>query len=969
MAVSSSAEAPTFRKAHIEAMGAKPYSCDFQVHAPPDWNDGLGAKSVDDYLAEEYLPKVFASGRQVIGVPQHNPIAASGGAKKVRDIARRLRSDGRADVPIVFPGYELTSSDQLQIILLANPDESACQDLDTRVSEALQLGQPGRQWHESGLTLEVILKEVRVRFRDRLLSLVVATGHKGILEDGHAVTRNRELYKKAYELADGMILSGAFTDCHEKAQRLLLGKIPDYGTDPCGFVQSSDAGTFSDLSKESLSYLKLGSFTIEGVRQALLNCATFVRNDRFPEPNTVILRLSIKNTVFFDDLNLAFSPNLTALVGGRGTGKSCILEYMAHVCDYQRSSGYDRPNAQILVLRKDGSPEGTLLRSTELELHIRLGEKYYRFNRAATGSTTIHECADEKCEEGVQVTGAAPSSLINLRYFGQRELANIVRNPSFFALDPSQREGMNLFSFLKSDQLTSIGELERSAIAIADNIKKTSIDITSWARDLSDRRKLVAERERLLQDLEKIKRQASHPAFQLHRDFLELESQRAVLFTRLDELSDAQARLKEEAKKAARQIQDLSIRTNTGAEASLTTLKAAAEGTVSELVGSIDAATQTWRSQVGGLRQSTEYGLITEAITDHGAEYEAAKKETEAQNVNLALLDPLQKRILEIDVRIRTFSEIDEKIANAREARRKLMAELRKVRRAEGDVYATLANELTASTRNRVKMTVLRAGDVRLAITELQERAKDKRRFRSSDADELARVIREQASSSSSAEPATLWSELVDYLLNCFERRQDEALGRTPSSSELAEPPWLSSFGQKLRELIGTFDDEQVGAFLCQYVPDAAKVELRRKADGDDYIPIAQASVGQKATALFLILLAQTDGILVIDQPEDDLDNAFIAMDILPAINELKHEQQIIFATHNANMLVNAEAEKVVVLDTEPRLAALEGLPNIRGMIEHQGGIDQISLRDRVTAILEGGKDAFLARERKYRFR
>ena len=163
-------------------------------------------------------------------------------------------------------------------------------------------------------------------------------------------------------------------------------------------------------------------------------------------------------------------------------------------------------------------------------------------------------------------------------------------------------------------------------------------------------------------------------------------------------------------------------------------------------------------------------------------------------------------------------------------------------------------------------------------------------------------------------------------------------------------------------------DDEQIGALVCQYVPDYPSIELRRRADADDYIPISHASVGQKATALFLILLAQTDGLLVIDQPEDDLDNAFIATDILPALQELKHEQQIIFATHNANMLVNAESEKIVVLDTEPRSPSDPNLPTVRGRAEYEGGIDQKELRERLTTILEGGRDAFLARERKYRF-
>ena len=67
-------------------------------------------------------------------------------------------------------------------------------------------------------------------------------------------------------------------------------------------------------------------------------------------------------------------------------------------------------------------------------------------------------------------------------------------------------------------------------------------------------------------------------------------------------------------------------------------------------------------------------------------------------------------------------------------------------------------------------------------------------------------------------------------------------------------------------------------------------------------------------------------------------------------------------------MLVNAESEKIVILDTEPRPSMTEGLPQIRGRVSYEGGIDNESVRDSVTKILEGGREAFLARERKYRF-
>ena len=91
--MATSAQPTRFRDDSAESLGARVFSCDFQVHAPPDWRGEIGEKSTEDYIANDYLPQVFASGRQVIGVPQHDAISNQGEAKTIRDIARRLRSE------------------------------------------------------------------------------------------------------------------------------------------------------------------------------------------------------------------------------------------------------------------------------------------------------------------------------------------------------------------------------------------------------------------------------------------------------------------------------------------------------------------------------------------------------------------------------------------------------------------------------------------------------------------------------------------------------------------------------------------------------------------------------------------------------------------------------------------------------------------------------------------------------------
>jgi len=957
---------PTFRDTEHEKLGARPYACDFHLHTLPDWRDQTGNKPPDKFIEEDYLPRIFQSGRQVIGVPQHNSIG-QGGAKAVRDVARRMIAEGCQDIPVVFPGYELTSSDQIQVVLLANPDEEEINDLDTRVHQSLQLQQG--QWHESGLTLRELLEAVNDHFRQRLLALVVATGHKGIIEDRDTANRHRNLFREVVSLADGFIISKPFAEQDVFTRRVLSGELQDYTKSAVSWLQTSDARAFAALSSDTLSYVKLGSFTIEGVRQALLNNKTFLSPAPFHEPDYTILRLRVTGAVFFDEFHLDLNPHMTCLIGGRGTGKSCLLEYIAHACQYQRSVEYDRPNKSILWLRDENPPEGTLLPETEIELCVKIGQKFYRIRRKAASASEIFECADERCEGGVVVSARSPSALLNLRFFGQRELANIVRDESFFKLDPERLGGVNLLSFLKSEQHSQIDTKERQARQLNDEIEKLSVDMATSVQDLMQKPRLIAERDRLNEELQKIRSQAAHPALQSHQQFMNLEAARNEVFSVLGDIHVEQEKtikaIEEKKKRVEKQLPD----TTTGAEPSLGTVRAAALIQVEELTTGLRETAASWLRNVEALSNSTENTLISEKIGEHSTDYNEAKKEMEAKKINLTLLEPLQSRLQELDTRISQFDEIDLRLNQARIRRRELFVGLRRCRAEEGDIYVALAEDLTTSTKQRVRMRVVRAGDTRRAISDFQDYVKDGRKFNSRDADQLETAIRREASSrGSSAHPARIWTELVDYMLAIFEYTQDTKLGRAVPDGAPAGPQWRDPILEKIIDLVKGFDDKVIARLICQYVPDSVNMELRRKVDEEDYISIQQASVGQKATALFLILLAQTDGLLVIDQPEDDLDNAFITNDILPAIQDLKHQQQVIFATHNANMLVNAESEKIVILDTEPRPSMTEGLPQIRGRVSYEGGIDNESVRDSVTKILEGGREAFLARERKYRF-
>lgn len=108
-------------------------------------------------------------------------------------------------------------------------------------------------------------------------------------------------------------------------------------------------------------------------------------------------------------------------------------------------------------------------------------------------------------------------------------------------------------------------------------------------------------------------------------------------------------------------------------------------------------------------------------------------------------------------------------------------------------------------------------------------------------------------------------------------------------------------------------------------------------------------SLGQRASALIIFILTQRDNdIIIIDQPEDDLDNQTIYKEVIKELIKLKNKTQFIFATHNANIPVLGDCEQIVVCDYE------ENKINIQS-----GSIDNHVIQDNIINIMEGGEEAF----------
>ena len=143
----------------------------------------------------------------------------------------------------------------------------------------------------------------------------------------------------------------------------------------------------------------------------------------------------------------------------------------------------------------------------------------------------------------------------------------------------------------------------------------------------------------------------------------------------------------------------------------------------------------------------------------------------------------------------------------------------------------------------------------------------------------------------------------------------------------------------------GLFDLETVE------LVDRPKIELN---DNGNFKETAELSTGQKCTTILPILLLDSENPLLIDQPEDNLDNRFVFENIVGTIGAIKQRRQLVFVTHNPNIPVLGEADRMFVMDSDGTTARRV----------NTGSVDDC--KDNIVTLLEGGADAFRRRGQRY---
>jgi len=183
--------------------------------------------------------------------------------------------------------------------------------------------------------------------------------------------------------------------------------------------------------------------------------------------------------------------------------------------------------------------------------------------------------------------------------------------------------------------------------------------------------------------------------------------------------------------------------------------------------------------------------------------------------------------------------------------------------------------------------------------------------------------------------------------MRAFRTSHDQVLlasSRVSETDPAAHRAWLRGFAKWL------------------YSTDHISVQYSVRYDGTDIRNLSPGTRGIVLLLLYLALDETDDRPLIIDQPEENLDPKSIFDELVPLFAQAKLRRQVIMVTHNANLVINTDADQIIIAEAGTHLPG--EMPPIS---YRSGGLDEQDIRERVCAILEGGEDAFRERARRLR--
>ena len=874
--------------------GARFYRCALQVNpfAYLDrHNKQTTFKSEDEYN-KAIIETCLELGIEIIAVTDHY---------RVKHSASLVCAARNAGV-YAFSGFEAVTKDGVHFLCLFDPDKDDVLERFIGECGIHDIDQPSPTGSKDSIEL---LECAKIWGAVCIAAHVASEG--GLLKKLSGQSRvnvwtNPDLLACA--------LPGPVSDAPDGIRPILENKDAQHRRDRIpAILNASDVNDPEDLKKDGAScFIKMSTVSVEAFRQAFLDPDSRIRlhSDPTPEPHAEFLAMAWEGG-FLRDTAVHFNENLNVLVGGRGTGKSTMIESIRYAL------GLD-PLGDEAQKAHDGVIRHVLQSGTKVSLLVRShkpSERCYTIERSVPNPPVV------KDEAGEVLTLSPRDVMPGVEVFGQHEISELTKSPEKLTLLLERFVDRDASLSGRKSKLRL--ELERSRSRIVDVRREM---------------KRLDERLSALPGLEETQKRFQQAGLEERLKEKSLLIREERLFSNLEERLDQYRTFHNDL------TEGLPVDT---AFASSKALEGLPNADILSDIEKILGTLSTNLKSVGE-RFGMALGEADRAIVETKSRWN--KRKTAIEETYEKLLRELQKskidgaEFIKLRQQIEELRPLKDKTENlkrdleAHEAqRRNLLAEWEDIKAAEYRLIETAAKRVSRKLRDRVQVRVKMAGN----------------------REPLEQLLREVGGNLAAA---------LERLRAQDQLSLPELAQRCRDGKESLMKHYNLPSGAA--ERIAQADLDLFMRIEELELPATTEIELNTAPDGEPatWQTLRALSTGQKATAVLLLLLLESEAPLVVDQPEDDLDNRFITEGVVPIMRQEKRRRQFVFSTHNANIPVLGDAELILGLAASGE--AREGHARIAP--EHMGSIDSAPVRELVEEILEGGKAAFEMRRSKYGF-
>ncbi len=916
--------------------GARWWRFDFHTHSPASYDYGKGPQqsALQGRSPRQWLLDFMQAEVDCVAVTDHNTGSWIDRLKEQYEALRLERPEGFREL-YLFPGAEITVDGGAHLLVIFDPSKPA-EDVTAFLGAAgLKPNPPNPSSHS---TSQSFLDVTRLIAEHGGLAVPAHVDRPhGVLAEYQGETLGRILQSDqiiAAEVDDPASLEVGPAGHQRPGWTAVIGSDSHHPT----------GGQGQRFPGSHFTWIKMGSPSLEGLRLALLDGASLsVRRsvDCIQSPNRHA-DLIIKSASVSDGrlagrskaLEARFSPWMTSIIGGRGTGKSTLVEMMRLCLRREREVPEDLKAdierfARIPISRSDS---GALTEKTRVTVTIEKAGDSYRLNWDGADSEPAIE----------------------------RDLGGGNWNPS--PGDVRSRFPVKIFSqkqilSLANDRAALLRVIDNSAIVDGDSvaarrneIETEFLSLRSRIRELKAR---VATDDQTLGDLEDIDKKIEVFERGDHRGALvayrRIARQRSVIESRRSEI----AQTIEQIRGLAEKSEPLDIReedfdkTDPAELSALEWIGKAADmqsRTVRELrriATGLEAFNEQW--QLGFSKDylrtvdeaSSEYEQLRQNLAEVGIE-DPTEYSTLLQRRQVLKLRVQESANLKLRIQ-----ELEGKASDVLAQADALRLELSKKRKVFLD---QVLNE-----NQHVRITVIPFG----GDPEMQEAA-----FRQALAREDGRLEQDILSEDRSE---GILARLYQALPNkASDARTHEIANRIRNAKAsilaLRDPQAASTQSEWFANHIRALPPEGIDRIELWQPSDSLRIEYRRP-DRSGWSPIQDGSPGQKSAALLAFLLSFGEEPVILDQPEDDLDNRLIYDLIVQQIRECKSSRQIIVVTHNPNIVVNGDAEAVIAMDYRHGECVIVN--------DGTGCLQESGPRETVCRVMEGGLEAFVSRYKR----